>query len=296
MSWKDSFYFTSSQRRALFLLSVISVLLFVCNLLLPTFLIHRNEKEVVDSVFLAKICSFKNTLNEQTYHGKTRNNSSSKQMNPFRFNPNTLDSTGFLRLGLSHFTVRNILKYRSKGGRFKYVNDFLKVYGISGEEFEVLSPFIEIPTIKKMKEEVAVVIKKESPVILNLNIADTAQLKTLKGIGSSFAKRIVAYRKKLGGFYSKHQLKEVWGLSTETYLQISPYLIVSSEFIIKIQVNQSSLEKLRSHPYINFYQARAIYEYRKDEGKIKSLEEAKLIEDENLTEEFWEKVVAYLEF
>jgi competence protein ComEA len=132
--------------------------------------------------------------------------------------------------------------------------------------------------------------------LIEINGADTTQLKLLKGIGSGFAKLIVSYRRKLGGFHTKSQLLEVWGLSEEIYNQIVSQIIVDKNFIKRIPVNMSSIDRLRNHPYINFYQARAIYEYRRNEGRINSIEACKMIDDESLTEEFWKKASPYLEF
>ncbi|MEM9858315.1 MAG: helix-hairpin-helix domain-containing protein, partial [Bacteroidota bacterium] len=45
----------------------------------------------------------------------------------------------------------------------------------------------------------------------DINEADTTQLKQLKGIGSVFSRRILKYRKLLGGFVTSDQLSEVYG-------------------------------------------------------------------------------------
>ena len=47
---------------------------------------------------------------------------------------------------------------------------------------------------------------------MELNTADTATLKKIPGIGSYYARKIVAYREALGGFVSKSQVTEIDGL------------------------------------------------------------------------------------
>ena len=56
--------------------------------------------------------------------------------------------------------------------------------------------------------------------MVELNSADTTRLKMLRGIGSGYAKMIVAYREKLGGFYKAEQLLEVYKFPDETYQKI----------------------------------------------------------------------------
>lgn len=63
---------------------------------------------------------------------------------------------------------------------------------------------------------------------IELNTADTTTLKQLRGIGSKLSLRIVKYRKKIGGFTHKEQLKNIYGLSEETYQNILPHVWVDT--------------------------------------------------------------------
>ena len=49
---------------------------------------------------------------------------------------------------------------------------------------------------------------------IDINTADSTAWVALNGIGPGFAKRIITYREKLGGFYQVDQLKEVYGLDS----------------------------------------------------------------------------------
>lgn len=97
-----------------------------------------------------------------------------------------------------------------------------------------------------------------------LNSADTLDLQQLRGIGPCFARRIVNYRTALGGFVSKTQLQEVYGLPPETYRSIAPYLTLDASQVKKLNPNTATLNELKRHPYIDYYQARAIVDYRKN--------------------------------
>ena len=108
-----------------------------------------------------------------------------------------------------------------------------------------------------------------------LNTADTAALKTVPGIGPYFARKIVQYGQRLGGYVSVDQLDEI----EEFPLDAKDYLVVQNASPRKLNINQLSLNELKRHPYINFYQARAITDYRRLHGPIKSLYDLKLSKD-----------------
>ncbi len=103
--------------------------------------------------------------------------------------------------------------------------------------------------------------------VLNLNESDTTELKKVPGIGSYFARRIVEYRERLGGYVSTDQLLEIEHLPDS----VRGWFMVSDTFHVrKLQVNVASLSQLRQHPYMDFYKARAIVEYRQRNGDIKN--------------------------
>ena len=103
---------------------------------------------------------------------------------------------------------------------------------------------------------------------MELNTADTATLKKIPGIGSYYARRIVDYRNRLGGFVSVAQLKEMGELPEN----IGRWFTVSPAVHRPLLVNRMSVEVLRRHPYLNFYQSRVIVEHRRKYGPIKKLQ------------------------
>ncbi len=96
----------------------------------------------------------------------------------------------------------------------------------------------------------------------DINKADSIDLVQLRGIGPSYARRIIRYREKLGGYANVEQLQEVYGMTEETYKAIVPHLFTSTRPYRLIDPNTASLQQLRSHPYLNYYQARAIIDWR----------------------------------
>lgn len=231
----------------------------------------------------------------------------------FPFDPNTADSTQLLRLGLQAWQVRSIYRYRAKGGIFREPSDFARLYGLTKKQYEVLAPYIIIgedyrPAAdyygkdgrnygrangrsnssqssdngnttrihQQNGEKVYSYPQKLKPgQKISINHADTTELMKIPGIGSYYAKSIVRYREQLGGFASSSQLLEIEGFpeSALAYSQINPTEIK------KLNINNLTLNQLRKHPYINFYQAKEICDYRRIRGPIKNLQELKLLKD-----------------
>lgn len=207
----------------------------------------------------------------------------------FEFDPNTADSTQLLRLGLAPWQVRSIYKYRAKGGVYRRPSDFARLYGLTAGQYRALEPYIRISADYRPASEVyasgndaltfrdtlryPVKIKPGEHVALNT--ADTAALKTVPGIGSAFARAIVRYRDRLGGFYSVGQLREIDGFPDEAL----PYFEVRGETLRKINVNRLTLSQLRRHPYIGFWQAKTITDHRRTHGPLRSFDELGMYKD-----------------
>ena len=180
--------------------------------------------------------------------------------------------------------TKNILHYRAKGGKFRKTEDFKKIYGITEDQYSVLSPYIHIPPEDTVRHTPQLYITETVPVenikyktgtILDLNRADTTELKKIPGIGSGIARLIVGYRQRLGGFYQIEQLKDI-NLDTR---QLQAWFSIDPTNVHRINLNRTGVDRLRSHPYINFYQAKAIVEYRKKKGSLTSLKPFSLYEE-----------------
>ena len=106
-------------------------------------------------------------------------------------------------------------------------------------------------------------------------MADTTALKTVPGIGPYFARKIVQYGQRLGGYVSIDQLDEIENFPQEA----KRFLVIEQAQPQKLNVNSLSLDELKRHPYINFYQAKAITDYRRLHGPLKSLNDLRLSKD-----------------
>ncbi|OFY41754.1 MAG: hypothetical protein A2X18_10545 [Bacteroidetes bacterium GWF2_40_14] len=188
-----------------------------------------------------------------------------------KFDPNKIDKNGLIELGLSPKQAQVVVNYREKGGKFKKSEDFSKLYVISPDTYERVKTGITIEksftdtVIKKTGRPVAdfKTQKKES---LYLNMADSAALVTLPGIGPYYARRIIQYRDRLGGFAAKEQLLEIFGIDKERLELFADRIVIDTNSVAKTDFNDVTFEELSRHPYLGGYVARSIIRYRDAKG------------------------------
>ena len=242
-------------------------------------------------------------------HARNASNSSlpTRQVERFPFDPNTADSSQLRRLGLQSWQIRNIYKFRASGGIYRKPLDFAKLYGLTVKEYRELEPYIRIssdylPAATLVKEGTTVTANHDTtfvrryPQKINetthvvLNMADTTELMTIPGIGPYFARKIVQYGRRLGGYVSVDQLDEIEDFPTEA----KRFLVVEGANPQKLNVNKLTLNELKRHPYINFYQARYITDYRRLHGPLRSLNDLRLSRD--FPPEVIARLLPYVEF
>ncbi|HHZ81660.1 MAG TPA: helix-hairpin-helix domain-containing protein [Flavobacteriales bacterium] len=107
------------------------------------------------------------------------------------------------------------------------------------------------------------VFHKPAPKSLDLNLIDSVTLESLPVFGPVLSGRTIKFRNALGGFCEIEQLKEVYGIDSSSYQQVSSWFRISSSDISKICVDTASWDKMRRHPYIGVNGARIIERYRR---------------------------------
>lgn len=209
----------------------------------------------------------------------------------FPFDPNTADSTELLALGLRPWQVRNIYKYRAAGGMFHRKADFARIYGLTDRQYHELEPYIKIdpkdgphvefneprPRHVNIPDSIArnSVAKLKAGETIELNTADSTQLMRVPGIGRFYARQIANRRHWLGGFYTTDQLMEIEYLPKEAM----NYFTVDASLVRKLDANRATLQELKRHPYINYYQARDIVDYRRLRGPLRSIDDLRLMKN-----------------
>lgn len=134
--------------------------------------------------------------------------------------------------------------------------------------------------------------RQETAFTVEINGADTLEWQRLKGIGSGYARRIVAYRNKLGGFFEKAQLMEVYGMDAQRYAMIRDHLVVDTSDLRRIDINRVTFKELIAHPYFPYEVTRAVILYRKKANGFKSQEELRNVE--GVTDSLFRKIRWYV--
>lgn len=189
----------------------------------------------------------------------------------FFFDPNTASINELQELGLPNYLAERIAKYRDAGGTFSSPKDLLKIYDFPKEIYQELKPYIRIAKRVNKKPD-TVSVKKVEPVFVEINTADSLDLLTVKGIGPVYAHRIIEYRDKLGGYISKVQLLEVYGIDEEILDGINDQLVVNNSSVVKLNVNTATFKELLHHPYLNFEQVKSLVRYREQIGPFQTIE------------------------
>ncbi len=308
MIWKDFFFFSGSQRTGIVVLFVLILISVGIRKMLPV-IVPSGMPETDNPAFSEEVRLFQKSLyrtdslkrkrwndrkrdDRKSYYQTTYPNqyAARKKVNfaeshaadqkseLFPFDPNTLDSTGLRLLGIPPRVVTGILRYRRKGGVFYTPERFSEVYGLSPDLFAILQPYIRIDSSRTFDLQPAALMADPNSKFA-LNTVDSVAMMQIKGMNKILLRSILRFRRSSGGFASIDQLRELYGMTDDLFSKLSSRFVIDSASIQKIKINSASVDRLNAHPYLNFYQSRAIYEYRRRKGKIMSIRELHKLDD-----------------
>ena len=314
---KDYFAFNNKEQRGLIILLVLLLLSLLINLFLPRLV---PEKEFDISSFQQEVEKFMASVNKQdsvavlnpkrySYDGWEEEGPvlSAFLASPFVFDPNDLSEEQWVNMGMNSKIIRNIMRYRNKGGTFRDKEGFRKIYGMEDSVYAILSPYIRITEKEKATSSFSnhnykndsikpgrIYTKyKADTIIIELNMADSASLLALNGIGPSYAGRIIKYRELLGGFYQAEQLLEIRGMDSIRFNGIREQITTDPGQIRKIDLNLVTFKDLLRHPYFEYYLVKAIFNYKNEIKSYDSVGQLKKIPV--MFDELYEKIAPYLE-
>ena len=290
VSWiKPFFSLNKSEQRGIIVLVIIILLIGVANLLLPYFVRSKTESNLVK--YRAEIDSF--TSRQETIIDSVNieflQNSGDidmaiarQKIKPFAFNPNKLPVEAWKKMGFTDQQIRTIKNYEAKGGKFKRKEDVKKMYSISDVEYEIIEPYIKIPSLYK-SERGKIVKKKSIERRINyknieINSASYSELEASLGLSPWLAKRVISYKDVLGGYVNKKQLKEVYGFNDSIYNLTENYIGVDLNLINKIDINNVDFKHLLRHPYFDYNTTKLIINTRDKIGSFSSEEQLNLID------------------
>ncbi len=306
---RDYFTFTKKERKAVIVILSVILIFILLPYFFPLFLkqkpvSYKKFQNEIAQLKMEQNDSVKNNYSENEnnelyddYSNENKKNESVKA-EVFYFDPNTTSPEDWKRLGIKDKTIHTIQNYLSKGGRFYKPADISKIWGLPLRDAQHLIPYVRIKNVNKEYSFE----KKEYPKFtsytaksiqtIDVNEADTSAFISLPGIGSKLAQRIIAFRNKLGGFYSVDQLAQTYLLPDSTFQKIKPRLILGNTHIKQININTASTDEMKTHPYIRYALANAIFQYRQQHGNFNSVEEIKKIMLVN--DDIFNKVAPYL--
>ncbi len=298
---QNYFGFNKQQRNGLLILCCISFLLLLVRIFYPYFIVPK--KIVVKNLPLIE--NKIDSAYEQSKNKYSKNDYTEKinKTKLFVFNPNTVSLSELIKLGFKEKTAGTFIKFREKGFKFKQKEDLKKIYGVSDYLYNMLEPYILIDAVGKNSVSSSVNTtndinaktypeKKSAPKkIIELNSCDSLALLDLKGIGPSYAKRILKYRSMMGGFVNVEQLKEVYGFTDELFLEIKPYIKVDASLIKKININTDDFKTINKHPYLTYELTKLIFNFKR-KAPITTNNLKEVLNDD----ETYAKIVNYINF
>lgn len=215
----------------------------------------------------------------------------------FHFDPNDLPVEQWVQLGLSERQAEAIHKFEAHGGRFRTKADLAKMRVVKPALFARWQPFIDLPDSLLHASRAAVPaytwspdsagdrgthvhsqpLGARMPERVDVNSADTAELVAVPGIGPAFARGIVKFRDRLGGFHSLDQLSEVYVLrdKPDAVARIREKLFVDEGKVHRMALNAFTAEELGPHPYAGWKLAKALVAYRKQHGPFRDVADIK---------------------
>ena len=288
MKYEDPFVISKRSKRGLLVLILASLGLIFFPRVYMFF--QKEEAFVINS---EKIAEFERThkkfekRNYSNYYSKKKKYKAPDS----RFNPNTYTLSDWKNLGLSEKQSLVVLKFTSRG--IYSEQDLKRIFVIPDILFELIRDSVIYPerfqnspnqeSLKKQAKQIT---------LINLNTADTTEFMKIYGIGAFYAKQIIRYREKLGGFFKKEQLFEVWKMTTEAYDKIKDHVFISEKDVKRININSVTIEELKVHPYLKWNQANSIIKMRIQRNGFKNIEEIK--ESVLIDSETYEKLFPYL--
>lgn len=288
MKYEDPFVISKRSKRGLLVLILASLGLIFFPRVYMFF--QKEEAFVINS---EQIAEFERThkkfekRNYSNYYSKKKKYKAPDS----KFNPNTYKLSDWMNLGLSEKQSVVVLKFTSRG--IYSEEDLKRIFVIPDVLFELIRDSVIYPErIQNTPNQELFKKQAKQITLINLNTADTTEFMKIYGIGAFYAKQIIRYREKLGGFFKKEQLFEVWKMTPEAYDKIKDHVFISEKDVKRININSVTIEELKVHPYLKWNQANSIVKMRVQRNGFKNIEEIK--ESVLIDSETYDKLFPYL--
>lgn len=227
---------------------------------------------VISEEMYAKIYPFL-LLPENGFNETTTNSSKVKKYRLLTFDPNTYNVNDWMRIGFSEKQAESIIRYKNSiGGKFKSKKDLKKCYVISTVKYNELESYIKLPSqnIENASNIKVLQISNEKKDI------NTASFKDINSIieNEIITKRILSFRKGLGGFVSMEQIKDVYDITSEMVSRIFDSFVLNPSQVLKINLQTASEEDLHKHIYLRKYKNKIIEARNKKKDPLRIITES----------------------
>lgn len=231
-------------------------------------------------------------------------------LNSFRVNINTANYDELSNVkGIGASLAEKIIQYREQNGMFASFEDLRKVKGFGEKKIEKVKDKITFGKVDQsiLKKKLALTADGK----INLNLATAEDLDKIDGVGPGMARKILEYRDKIKKFHKVEELRNIPGIGPKKYEHLSKYVTVVSSVLTKeqyikrqekeevketrradivgkkkekksilmqdknkkVNINNADIDELTSISKIGKSAAERIIEYRKKNGRFRTIED-----------------------
>ena len=177
-------------------------------------------------------------------------------------NPNSANSIQLQSIGLTEKQAQTVINYRTKGGQFYSESDLARVYNISEEQVKAIASklifdqrpnkFEEYKSTKPYKSSNTHAYNQvEISLPFPLNTVDANQLLSTGKLSEKTAYGLVGYRRLLGGFHSKSQLREIRDIQTEELQFLTENVQLTPKSWNQFSLDTFQIDTQFYHPYFS---------------------------------------------
>ncbi|MFK8038511.1 MAG: helix-hairpin-helix domain-containing protein [Crocinitomicaceae bacterium] len=245
---KNRFEFSKAEKVGVAILSILILILLV--------FLNTPRMSYMPDVFISDTSHLTYIYPEKNFTSKKKKNHYYKEskIKYEHFNPNSYGATDWMKIGFSVKQAKVIVSYKNRINGFSSIKDLESCYVISERKMNEMRGFLKFTDLQKD----TIVSDEQIIQLVELNRSSKSDLENVSGIGPYFAKNIIELREKLGGFYAKEQVKEVYGMTLEYFDRMKAYLTVDATLITQLLISECSFSQLRRHPYLNWKQSQII--------------------------------------
>lgn len=280
---KDWLHFSKSARRGLFVLLGIFIVIAVLPRLYYNYFYQPPNYNITTTSFPS--IEKQKSNKQKKYNSEDKKEKESHYTAPKeKFNPNKYSVADWMKIGLTKAQAQTILNYLKTGARFHKKSDLKTLYVMNAKLYATIEAKIDLPNMEsisltqsKTNKDTTLIAENKlidsEPQPVSINSATQKELERIKGIGPFFASEIIKMRKDFGGIISAQQLLSIYKMDKEKLAKITPYLIIDSREVNKINVNTATYATLIHHPWISVDMAKSIIYYRENYKLYQSLDE-----------------------